>query len=192
LDAKDAGALVAAGGADYLPLIHATGEFEASLARLEGLGLGAVLDGRIAALREVAARVTSIGSGGVRLTLDPTERHGFEYQSWFGFQIFADGVRGAVARGGSYAILGAAGSHADFESGEAATGFSLYPDPLITALAAREPAATKLFLPLGHEPQVAARLRAVGWRTVAALSAADDAAALGCTHRLEGGEAVAL
>ena len=29
------------------------------------------------------------------LTLDPTERHGFEYQSWLGFSIFAGGVRGA-------------------------------------------------------------------------------------------------
>jgi hypothetical protein len=48
-----------------------------------------VLDERIAALRQIAARLPA----GVRLTLDPTERHGFEYQSWFGFQIFADGVR---------------------------------------------------------------------------------------------------
>ena len=39
---------------------------------------------------------------------------------------------------------------------------------------------------------VAARLRAVGWRTVAALSATDDAAALGCTHRLDGKEAVRI
>jgi len=176
LDDKDAGALVEAGGADYLPLIHATGALEDAITRLEALGLGAVMDERVAALREIAARVPQ----GVRLTLDPTERHGFEYQSWFGFQIFVDGVQGAVGRGGSYAILGE-------PEGEAAMGFSLYPDPLITALAAGEAPRDKLFLPLGHDTVAAARLRAEGWRTVAALGAGDDAAALGCTHHLVDG-----
>lgn len=181
LDAKDAGALVEAGGAAYLPLIEATGGFAEALARLEALPPQAVLGPWLSALREVAAGLPE----GVRLTLDPTERHGFEYQSWFGFQIFADGVRGAVARGGSYAILGKEGA-----AGEAAIGFSLYPDPLITALAAQETPREKLFLPLGHDREAAARLRAVGWRTVAALDAGDEATALGCAWRLEGGEAV--
>jgi len=188
LDAKDAGALVGVGGEAYLPLIHATGELEAAIARLEALGLGAVLEGRIAALRQIAARLPE----SVRLTLDPTERHGFEYQSWFGFQIFAQGVQGAVARGGSYAILGAPNSPETREEGEAAVGFSLYPDPLITALAPGEAPRDTVFLPLGHDAVAAARLRAVGWRTVAALSSADDAAALGCTHRLEAGEPLRL
>jgi ATP phosphoribosyltransferase regulatory subunit len=183
LDAKDAGGLVGAGGTAYLPLLHATGELEASIARLEALGLGEVLSGRIAALRQIAARLPAT----VRLTLDPTERHGFEYQSWFGFQIFASGVQGAVARGGSYAILGAPN-----EAGEAATGFSLYPDPLITALAAGETPRDVVFLPQGHDAQAAARLRAAGWRTVAALGDCCDAAALGCTHRLDGAEPVRL
>lgn len=183
LDAKDAGALVGAGGAAYLPLLHATGGFEAAVTQLETLGLGDVLEGRIAALRQIAARLPAT----VRLTLDPTERHGFEYQSWFGFQIFADGVRGAVARGGSYAILGAPG-----EAGEAAIGFSLYPDPLITALAPAETLRDVVFLPLGHDDAAAARLRAAGWRTVAALADCCDAAALGCTHRLDDAEPVRL
>jgi len=183
LDGKDAGSLVSEGGAAYLPLLHATGAFEAALARLEALALGDVLDAPIAALRQIAARIPA----GVRLTLDPTERHGFEYQSWFGFQIFADGVQGAVARGGSYAILGAQG-----EAGEPAIGFSLYPDPLITALAPSEAPRDLIFLPLGHDADAAARLRAVGWRTVAALTDADDAATLGCAYRLVAGEAVKL
>ena len=182
LDAKDAGGLVAAGGEAYLPLLYATGPFETAIERLAaidanlGHGHGA-LSGRISALREIAARVGTMA----RLTLDPSERHGFEYQSWFGFTIYADGARGALGRGGSYAILGL---------DEPAIGFSLYPDPLIDALAIGETARDTLFLPLGHNPQAAARLRAIGWRTVAALSDADDAKALGCTHRIEGGEAV--
>ncbi|MDE2595848.1 MAG: ATP phosphoribosyltransferase regulatory subunit [Sphingomonadales bacterium] len=183
LDAKDAGALVAQGGEAYLPLLTAIGPFDAAIERLAAIDAGGALATRIAALREIAARVGSMA----RLTLDPSERHGFEYQSWFGFTLYADGLAGALGRGGTYAILGPDGA-----GDEPATGFSLYPDPLIDALALGETARDTLFLPLGHDPAVAARLRAIGWRTVAALCADCDAKALGCTHRLQGGEAVAV
>ena len=184
LDAKDAGGLRAAGGEAYLPLLYATGPFEAAIVRLAEFDAGAgqqVLGARIAALREIAARVGSAA----RLTLDPTERHGFEYQSWFGFTLYAEGVRGAVGRGGTYAILGK-----EAGSSEPAAGFSLYPEPLFDALASVEPVGQMVFLPLGYDELAAAQLRGAGWRTVAALSPADDAAALGCSHRLAGGAAV--
>jgi ATP phosphoribosyltransferase regulatory subunit len=180
LDAKDAGGLVAAGGAAYLPLLYAIGPFEAAIERLSALDVGGALASRISGLREIAARVSSLA----RITLDPSERHGFEYQSWFGFTIYADDVAGALGRGGTYRIL-----TQEFGQHEAAIGFSLYPDPLIDALAAAEPRRDTLFLPLGHDPEIAARLRAIGWRTVAALADGDDARALGCTHRLDDGEA---
>ena len=183
LDDKDAGALVEAGGEAYLPLLHATGSFEAAIEKLAALQVGGALDSRLAALRQIAARL----GDSVRITLDPTERHGFEYQSWFGFSVFADGVRGIVARGGTYQILGPSGA-----KGEVATGFSLYPDPLIDALAESDSKRDTLFLPLGHDAEAAARLRALGWRTVAALGRDCDAAKLGCTHRLSGAEVVAL
>jgi ATP phosphoribosyltransferase regulatory subunit len=188
LDAKDSGALVEAGGEAYLPLLYATGPFDSAILRLDTIlaanpDAADALTGRIAALREIAARV----DGSARLTLDPSERHGFEYQSWFGFTIYAEGQRGALGRGGSYHILGADGA-----AGEAAIGFSLYPDPLIEAMAAGETARDTLFLPLGHDAEIAARLRTIGWRTLAALAPADDAGALGCTHRLDGREVVAL
>jgi ATP phosphoribosyltransferase regulatory subunit len=182
LDAKDAGALVAAGGEAYLPLLSAIGPFEAAIEKLAAIDAGGALASRIAALRQIAARVGDLA----RVTLDPSERHGFEYQSWFGFTLYAEGVSGAVGRGGSYAILG----HGT--ETEPATGFSLYPDALIDALAAGEEPRETLFLPLDHDPETAARLRAIGWRTVAALSESDDAAKLGCTHRLDGIDAIAL
>ena len=178
LDAKDAGGLVAAGGEAYLPLLTAIGPFGTAIEQLAAIDAGGALSSRIAALRDIAARI----SGTARLTLDPSERHGFEYQSWFGFTLYADGVSGALGRGGTYRILG---------RDEPATGFSLYPDPLIDLLAQREARRDTLFLPLGHDRDAAARLRAVGWRTVAALSDAEDPIALGCTHRLADGEAVA-
>jgi ATP phosphoribosyltransferase regulatory subunit len=179
LDAKDAGGLVAVGGEAYLPLLYAIGPFDSAIERLAAIDAGGALATRIAALREIAGRV----SGMARLTLDPSERHGFEYQTWFGFTFYAEGVSGPLGRGGTYRILG---------KDEPAIGFSLYPDPLIDMLAAVEPKRDTLFLPLGHDAAAAARLRAVGWRTVAAMSEGDDAKALGCTHRLEQGEALAL
>lgn len=183
LDAKDAGGLVAAGGEAYLPLLYAIGPFEQAINQLAAIDAGGALSSRIAGLREIAARV----GANARLTLDPSERHGFEYQSWFGFMIYAEGQKGALGRGGTYRILGS-GTSGD----EPATGFSLYPDPLIDALAEAEAPRDCLFLPLGHDTGAAERLRAIGWRTIAALSSGDDAAALGATHRLDGKEPVRI
>lgn len=179
LDAKDAGALAAIGpaAAAYLPLIEATGPFHAAMERLEALStrLGGAIDSRIAGLRAIAKPI----GWDINLTLDPTERHGFEYQRWFGFSIFAEGYTGEIGRGGSYFITRADGSD------EPAMGFSLYPDPLIDAgLGGERP--RRLFLPLGHDPVHAAALRAEGWHTVAALTEREDGAKLRCSHWLDG------
>lgn len=182
LDAKDAGGLVAAGGQAYLPLLAAIGPFERAIEKLVVFDKAGALASRIAALQTIAERV----GGMARLTLDPSERHGFEYQSWFGFTIYAEGLPGAIGRGGSYAILGSGAET------EPAIGFSLYPDDLIDALAEAEPRPDTLYLPLGHNAETAARLRTIGWRTVAALCKACDPVALGCTHRLDGIEVVRL
>lgn len=181
LDAKDAGALAALGpqAAAYLPLVEAAGPFHAAMDRLEAWSTahGGALDERLKGLRAIAKPI----DWDIRLTLDPTERHGFEYQSWFGFSVFADGFIGEIGRGGSYAILRADASE------EAATGFSLYPDPLVDAgFGMVEP--RRLFLPLGHDAARAAALRGEGWQSVAALSDSDDGAALRCTHWLDGQE----
>ncbi|MGX7951949.1 ATP phosphoribosyltransferase regulatory subunit [Tsuneonella sp. HG249] len=178
LDAKDAGALNDAGGEAYLPLLYAAGPFHEAIERLAAIDAGGALASRIAGLREIAGRV----AGKARITLDPTERHGFEYQSWFGFTLYAEGVRGTLGRGGTYRIGG---------SDEAATGFTLYIDPLVDALPAVT-AGDVLYLPVGHDPQVAARLRAIGWRTRSALAEGEDAQALGCTHMLVGSETQSL
>ena len=176
LDMKDAGALKAVGGEDYLPLLYATGLFEDAVEKLAALDAGGALATRIAGLREVAA---ALGDR-ARLTLDPSERHGFEYQSWFGFTLHAKGARAALGRGGTYAIKG---------SDEAATGFSLYMEPLLEVLGTEGgPSSRTVFLPLGHDRALASRLRAEGWRTVAANAEDDRADALGCTHVLGGGE----
>ncbi|RKF21804.1 ATP phosphoribosyltransferase regulatory subunit [Altericroceibacterium spongiae] len=179
LDAKDAGGLRDAGGEAYVPLLYATGPFDEAIEKLAAIDAGGALASRIAGLREIAARA----AGKARLTLDPSERHGFEYQSWFGFTLYAEGVRGVLGRGGTYHIHGA---------DEPATGFSLYPEQLAEALAGTAEPRPRLFLPLGHDTDTAARLRETGWRTVAALDESDDPATLGCTHRLDGSAPVAV
>ncbi|TNF05867.1 MAG: ATP phosphoribosyltransferase regulatory subunit [Sphingomonadales bacterium] len=179
LDAKDAGGLVALGpqAAAYLPFIEAAGPFHAAMERLEAIDAGGALTSRIAALRAIARPI----GWDITLTLDPTERHGFEYHSWFGFSIFAEGFVGEVGRGGSYVI-----DHGDGQE-EPAMGFSLYPDPLIDAGFGREN-SRRIFLPLGHDAQQAKALRGHGWKTVAALAEGDDGQALGCSHWLNGDE----
>ncbi|MFN3818650.1 ATP phosphoribosyltransferase regulatory subunit [Blastomonas sp.] len=183
LDMKDAGGLTALGADAYLPLLYAMGPFEVAIDALAAIDAGGVLASRIGALRQIVAGLPE----DVTVTLDPTERHGFEYQSWFGFSLYADGCAGVVGRGGTYAIPDGKGGQ------EVATGFSLYPDALLDmGLDGDGGTAGKLFLPFGHDQAVAARLRAIGWRTLAALAEADDALALGCTHRLDGSETVLL
>jgi len=173
LDAKDAGGLAAAGATTYLPLIEAAGPFADALERLRAFDTASLLSSRLDALETVAARLSGVAT----VTLDPTERHGFEYQSWLGFSLFAEGLSGEIGRGGTYTIL-----HEDGRE-EPAVGFSIYPDPLLD-LVAPEAAPRRLFLPLGHDTAAAARLRKEGWITIAALE--ESCTPSGCTHILDG------
>jgi len=175
LDAKDAGALAASGAEAYLPLLSACGPIDAALARLRALQGLEVLDSRLSAIEEIA---TAVGSRAT-LTLDPTERHGFEYQSWIGFSLFGQGVTGEIGRGGSYTLIHDDGTE------EPAIGFSLFLDPLVDIGLGVEP-ARRLFLPLGHDPAAAASARTDGWVTIAALDAGDAPA--DCSHTLDGAE----
>ena len=181
LDAKDAGALSATNAAVYLPLIAAAGPVEMAIAQLRGLGLGKTLEGRLTALEAIVA---ALGDR-VRITLDPTERHGFEYQSWIGFSLFCEGLAGEAGRGGSYTIL-----HADGRE-EPAIGFSLYLDPLVD-LGLMQAKARRIFIPLDAPAGAAAALRQKGWVTVSAIGTGCDATALGCTHQLTDGVPNAL
>ncbi len=178
LDTKDAGGLKAAGGAAYLPLLYAAGPLDRALAALRAVDAGGALKSRLDGLAAIAAHI----GDAARITLDPTERHGFEYQSWLGFTLYAEGLRRAAGRGGTYRIAG---------SEEAATGFTLYLDR-IAEVAPQPQAGRMVYLPLGHDRAAAAALRAGGWRTLAQLAAGEDPQALGCGWVLDGLEPRAL
>jgi ATP phosphoribosyltransferase regulatory subunit len=178
LDTKDAGGLKAVGGADYLPLLYAAGPIADALPKLRDFDAGGILGTRLDGLEQIASEV----GDSARITLDPTERHGFEYQSWFGFTLYAEGQRKALGRGGTYRIGG---------SGEAATGFTLYLD-VLGAIAPQPEPVRSIYLPNGHDRGEAARLRKDGWRTITQLDEGEDARALGCTHMLDKGGVVEL
>ncbi len=181
LDAKDAGGLAALGAETYLPFIEAAGPAATAIDRLRAIPAVKALDRRIEAIEAIMA---AIGDD-VTLTIDPTERHGFEYQTWIGFSLFGHGLSGEIGRGGSYTVV-----HPDGRE-ERAIGFSVYIDPLVdVGLGVVDRKA--VFLPLGTDPALAAKLRGDDWITIAALSAEDDAAALGCTHILRNGSPAAL
>ena len=180
LDTKDAGGLAAAGLADWLPLLAATGPVDSALAQLRAFDHAGLLASRIDG---VAAMAAALGDR-ARVTLDPTERHGFEYQTWVGFSIFGGGLDGEAGRGGAYRVV-------HDGSSEPAMGFSLYVDGLVDA-GLGTVAARRVLLPAGTNPAVAARLRGEGWATVAALDAGADPADFRCSHLWNGVTAAAI
>jgi ATP phosphoribosyltransferase regulatory subunit len=167
-----------AGAALYQPLIAAAGPAATALAALSRLDLPAVLRAR---LTDTAALVAALGPLDVEVTLDPTERHGFDYQRWIGFTLFADRIRGEIGRGGAYSVVHAGTT-------EPSVGFSLYLDGLVDA-GLGVVARSRILLPAGTPAATGAALRADGWITVAALDAAAPTA--GCTHVWNGTAAVA-
>ncbi|WP_439534834.1 ATP phosphoribosyltransferase regulatory subunit [Polymorphobacter sp.] len=184
LDGKDIASLRAAGAAAYEPLIAAAGPAATALPRLHAFAAtlpeaaAAVLAARLAPLSALVAALD--GTPGLSLSLDPTERHGFEYQSWLGFSLFGAGLPSEIGRGGSYSLV-----HPDGRT-EPAIGFSLYLDSLVDA-GFGSVAEKRLFCPPDTAPEAAARLRAQGWTTVTALAPDEDPAAQRCTHVLVGG-----
>jgi ATP phosphoribosyltransferase regulatory subunit len=187
LDGKDVARLdsLPAGPRNLFAALLATaGPADEALPEILALDLPAearaLADGLAARISRVRAAMPDI-----QLTVDPGEFRAHEYHVGFGFTAFARGVRGELGRGGRYLIEPAGG-----EPVEEATGFSLYVDSLIRALPHRR-RHDMLFVPAGTPVDLAARLRAEGWRTRAGLAVVDDARAearrLDCTHWLDGG-----
>ena len=167
LDAKDAAAVPA----DYAPLIAAAGPFHDAISRLRAFDTTGALTERLNAMEEIVASLPD----DITITLDPTERHGFEYQTWLGFSLFSSEASGEIGRGGTYCI-----------GDEPAVGFSVFVDPLIDAGFARNE-RRRLFLPFGTDAETAVWMRSKGWVTVAALDEHDTAERQICTHILKDG-----
>jgi ATP phosphoribosyltransferase regulatory subunit len=185
LDGKDTAGLRGHEASAYEPLIAAAGPVATALPRLRALAqtlpaaAAAVLAQRLEPVSALVAALAPLP--GLALSLDPTERHGFEYQSWLGFSLFGAGLPYEIGRGGSYNLV-----HPDGHT-EPAIGFSLYLDGLVEAGHGTSP-PRRLFCPADTSAQTAAALRAEGWPTLVALSPDEDPVAQHCTHILIKGQ----
>ncbi len=187
LDRKDEAAVGPIAGRHaepFISLLRAFGPAEETLARLEPIALPEAARAELAHLAEAVALIRR-DAPDLALTLDPVEHRGFEYQSGLSFILFAPAARGELGRGGRYRT----------QTGESATGFTLYTDTLLRALPRPEP-ARRLLVPADLAGDRSAHLRGQGWITVRALSSKADLLAearrLGCGHVWFDGAARAL
>ncbi len=189
LDQKDAAAIAAIPGIPvelFESLIAATGPADRAMAALRKLRLPDEAARELDQLDAVIAAVRSNGPD-LTLTVDPVEFRGFEYHVGVTFTLFAEGVRGELGCGGRYRVgVADQSTGADaHETGEPATGFTLYVDALLSALP-RPQQSKRVYLPAGASVGVADRLRAEGWIVVEAFdegaTETDDARHLRCTH----------
>ncbi|MBM3555838.1 MAG: ATP phosphoribosyltransferase regulatory subunit [Alphaproteobacteria bacterium] len=187
LDRKDVARLRALGGktaALLEALLQAAGPADAAIAALARLDLPEEAAADRARLAGLVARLHAVQPE-LRLTVDPGEFRGFEYQTGIGFTLFARGVRGELGRGGRYQST----------NDENAVGFTLFLDSVLRALPEPGPARL-LYLPAETDPATGRRLRAEAWRTVQGFAKGADvkteAKRLGCSHAWIGGQAISL
>ena len=183
LDRKDPAALVGFNDttrAILTGLLAAAGPADQALAALDALPLSDQAKRMCGELSETVDRVAAAAPA-LGLTVDPVEFRGMEYQTGVSFTIFTPQVRSEIGRGGRY----------ELNTGESATGFTLFMDALVRALP--EPVAGHLvYVPHGTSPQVSARVREEGWRTLQALSEhgndVAEARRLKCSHIFRDGD----
>ena len=187
LDRKDAASVARLGGglAPILTdLLLAAGPADRALPALVAARLPQAardLANRLAdAVAAIRARAPLL-----RLTIDPVEFRGFRYETGVSVTIYAPGRHEELGRGGRY-VCGDA---------EPATGLTLLPDAILRAAPSRA-ARQRLYVPPGSDQDEAARMRALGYATIVALTPDGDAAAearrLLCSHILRNGTAVPL
>ena len=165
-----------------LALLDVAGPADAAIEKLSRIDLPAKAESSRTRLIETV-RLIRLAAPDLKLTIDPLERQGFEYQTGLSFTLFARGARRELGRGGRYRIGGERGSE---PRGEPAVGFSLFADAILNVAPAK-PALRRVYVPFGHPAATAKRLRA-DWVTVAGLSPVDDPIAeakrLGCLYIL--------
>ena len=187
LDRKDAASVILHGGSlapTLTELLLAAGPADRAMLALESARLPPaardLADRLAAAIMAIRARAPTL-----RLTVDPVEFRGFRYETGVSVTIYAPGRHEELGRGGRY-VCGEA---------EPATGLTLFPDAVLRAAPPRA-ARQRLYVPLGADQDEAARMRHLGYATIAALAAEDDPVAeaqrLSCSHILRNGSAVPL
>jgi len=180
LDAKDIGELENLAGdiGDISrQLLTAAGAADKAMAVIKSLSLPAEARAICDVLEKLLDRLRNVAPD-LKVTVDPGEYSGFEFQTGIGFSLFVKGVRGELGRGGRYRVEGGTDD-------EPATGFSLYLDSLMRALP--DMAELKyIYCPFGMDMAIVSDLRDQGYRTICGLDAVTDepaeAARLNCQY----------
>ena len=167
-------------------LLAASGPVEIVAPKIKALPLSGDAAAARDALLETIALIEA-GDPALDLTLDVVEYRGFEYHSGVTFTLFAPGVRGELGSGGRYQ----AGLNDSENSGEAATGFTLFLDSILRALEPRE-TMPKVYLPAKTSRADGQGVRDQGYRTLQGHTDYGDinvaATRLGCSHIWLGGD----
>jgi len=167
-------------------LLNVAGSADSAIEKLAKIELPAEAEATRARLTDTV-RLIRAAAPELKLTVDPLERQGFEYQTGLSFTLFARGARRELGRGGRYRIGGETGTEL---RGEPAVGFSLFADAILKA-APVKPAAPRVYLPLGTAAEIAQTLRAKDMITVSGLvpvaDAMQEAKRLGCQYVLPTG-----
>jgi len=181
LDRKDSKGIARYGGdatSQLNTLLTASGDAQSAIETLLELDLPDAARDAANSLCKVAQLILQ-ASHVSKLTIDPVERRGFEYQTGVCFTLFSDGVRGELGRGGRYKLSCNSGNFED------ATGCTLYMDTLLRAVKKRQP-ERRVFIPYGTKHSVAECLRKSGWITIVALGPTSEdmmeAQRLSCNH----------
>ncbi len=187
LDRKDAASVSRHGGAlapILTDLLLAAGPADRALAALEAARLPQ-------AARDLASRLAAVVAAirarapALRLTIDPVEFRGFRYETGVSVTIYAPGRHEELGRGGRY----------NCGEAEPATGLTLLPDAVLRA-APQHAGRQRLYVPIAADQDEAARMRRLGYATIAALTPdgdpASEARRLRCSHILRNGSAVPL
>lgn len=187
LERKDERALADLLGADskalklFVALLRCAGPADKAIAAIHALDLPPAARQEAKRLADVVALLRAAALD-LKLTVDPVEYRGFEYQTGVSFTVFSLKVRGELGRGGRY-LSG---------DNEAATGFTLYLDTIMQAVTPLK-SLPRLLLPLGAAWSEHRAWQGKGFVTVAALDAGEartQAKQMNCSHALVDGKAV--
>ncbi|HEX2889990.1 ATP phosphoribosyltransferase regulatory subunit [Vineibacter terrae] len=193
----------------FVGLLRCVGQAEPGIATLKALDLPA--EARSEAERlALAVSLVRAAAPDLRLTIDPVEYRGLEYQTGVSFTFYALDTRGELGRGGRYRAgypedgmaansavvsLTAADDLEDVGLTEPATGFTLFMDT-VSGAARIELPGKRLYVPRGVAWADLAQWQQDGFLTVRGLEPATDAAAearrLDCTHVLIDGRPSAV
>ncbi|WP_218574681.1 ATP phosphoribosyltransferase regulatory subunit [Reyranella sp. CPCC 100927] len=189
----------------FVGLLRSVGPADSGIAALQALGLPS--EARIEAERLAAAvNLVRAAAPDLRLTIDPVEYRGLEYQTGVSFTFYALETRGELGRGGRYragypediadpSVVPFTPPPSDTGQTEAATGFTLFMDTVSSAANVEVP-GKRLYVPAGVAWGDLAAWQRDGYLTVRGFDPVSDikeeARRLGCSHAVIGGQPIAL